>query len=308
MIPKIKQSTLEELPNSDKGKFTTKNKYILSDVQQPRNEIPAERTKSKRHLKKFQGTKLQESLENQFELRSSSQRTKVPEIKTFYGNFLHLLSFLQQKLITFSPIGFQTMSLKCTIRYSIFLISFIASVSFLNLNLAVNSIHRSPVDAGLRLNLYETFRRHHGRLLSASCALDLCPVTTGNCHHFYNKTSSTEVLYFNNFGYNLGLYGKMAAITYIKIEQNYSKYVFNESISQNLQPIRDNERRKIFTMSLLFLYKQLYNRRTKVLFVIISLIQFTIAFHSLNVVCHSKPSFNTILRNSPTKEFFATKI
>ena len=64
----------------------------------------------------------------------------------------------------------------------------------------------------------------------------------------------------------------------------------------------------IFTMSLLFFYKQLYNRRSKVLFVIISLIQFTIAFHSRNVVCHSKPSLNTILRNSPTKEFFTIEV
>ena len=60
-------------------------------------------------------------------------------------------------------------------------------------------------------------------------------------------------------------------------------------------------------MCLLFLYKQLYNRRSKVLFVIISLIQFTIAFHSLKVVCHKKPSLNTILRNSPTKEFFTAE-
>ena len=205
------------------------------------------------------------------------------------------------------------MSLKRTIRYSIFLISFITSVSFLNLNLAFNSIDRNPVDAGLRLGLCETFRRRPKRPLSASCALDLCPVTTGNCHHFYNKTSSTEVLRFNNFGYDLSLYGKMAAIKYMKIEQDYSKCICNESISHNLQPIRNNESNIkyywiIFTMSLLFLCKQLYNRRSKVLFVVISLIQFTIAFHSLNVVCHSKPSFNTILRNSPTKEFFATKI
>ena len=69
LIPTIKQSTLDELPNSDKGKFTTKNKYILTDVQQPRNEIPAEKTKKKkRQLKTFQGTQLQESVENQFEL------------------------------------------------------------------------------------------------------------------------------------------------------------------------------------------------------------------------------------------------
>ena len=256
----IKQSTLVELPSSEKGKFTTKNKYTLSAVQQPRNEIPAERTRrKKRQLRKFQGTQLQESVENQFELSSPSQRTKGQEINIFYGNVLHLLPFLQQKLfITFSSIGFQTMSLKRTIRCSIFLISFITSVSFLNLNLAFNSIDRSPVDAGLRLGLHETFRRRHGRLLSASYALDLCPVTTGNCHHFYNKTSSTEVLQFNNFGYNLSFYGEIAAITYMKIEQNYSKYIFNESISQNLQPIGNNESNIkyywiIFTMSLLFL-------------------------------------------------------
>ena len=53
--------------------------------------------------------------------------------------------------------------------------------------------------------------------LRTSCALDLCPVTTGNSHHFYNETSSTEVLHFNKLGYNLSLYGKMAAITYMKI-------------------------------------------------------------------------------------------
>ena len=63
----------------------------------------------------------------------------------------------------------------------------------------------------------------------------------------------------------------------------------------------------LFLLSL-SLYRQLYNRRSKVLFVIISLIQFTIAFHSLKFVCHSKPSLNTILRNSPTKKFFTTEV
>ena len=61
-------------------------------------------------------------------------------------------------------------------------------------------------------------------------------------------------------------------------------------------------------MSLLFLYKQPYKRRSKVLFVIISLIQFTIAFHSLNVVCHSEPILNTVPRSSPTKEFFTIEV
>ena len=51
------------------------------------------------------------------------------------------------------------MSLKHTLRYSIFSIPFIASVSFLNLNLAFNSIDRSAVEAELGLGLHETFGR-----------------------------------------------------------------------------------------------------------------------------------------------------
>ena len=136
---------------------------------------------------------------------------------------------------------------------------------------------------------------------------------TENCLQFYYKTFSIEVLEFNNFGHNLSIYGEMAATAYMKIGQNYQKYIFNKSISQNLQPIRNNENNikyhwMIFTMSLLFLYKELYNRRSKVLFVIASLIQFTIAFHTLNVVCCSKPSLNTNLRNSATKEFFTIEV
>ena len=168
------------------------------------------------------------------------------------------------------------------------------------------------MDAGLRLGLCETFRRRPERLLSASCALDLCPVTTGNCHHFYNKTSSTEVLRFNNFGYDLSLYGKMAAIKYMKIEQNYSKCICSESISHNLQPIRNNESNIkyywiIFTMSLLFLYKQLYNRRSKVLFVVISLIQFTIAFHSLNVFVIVSPALTQFSETLQQRNFLQLK-
>ena len=116
LIPTIKQSTLDKLPNSDKGNFTTKNKYILSVAQQPRNEILTERTqRKKRQMKKFHGTQLQESVENQSELKSPSQRATGQEINIFYSYFYHLylLSFLPQKLIiTFSSIGFQTLSLK----------------------------------------------------------------------------------------------------------------------------------------------------------------------------------------------------
>ena len=85
LIPTIKRSSLDELPNSDKGNFTTKNKYILSDVQQASNEILVETIKrKKRQLKKFRGTQLQESVESQFELRSPSQRTTAQEIKFFF--------------------------------------------------------------------------------------------------------------------------------------------------------------------------------------------------------------------------------
>ena len=54
MIPAIKQSAPDELRTSDKSNFTTKNKCILKIVQQASNEIPVERTKSKkRQSKKF---------------------------------------------------------------------------------------------------------------------------------------------------------------------------------------------------------------------------------------------------------------
>ena len=78
LISTMKQSTLDELPNSDKGNFTTKNKYILSNVLQANNEILVERTKlKKRQLKNFQGTQQQESLESQFEQRSPSENNRT---------------------------------------------------------------------------------------------------------------------------------------------------------------------------------------------------------------------------------------
>ena len=78
LISTMKQSTLDEHPNSDKGNFTTKNKYILSNVQQANNEILVERTKlKKRQLKKFQGTQQQESLKSQFEQWSPSENNRT---------------------------------------------------------------------------------------------------------------------------------------------------------------------------------------------------------------------------------------
>ena len=80
---------------------------------------------------------------------------------------------------------------------------------------------KSPINEGLKLGIHKTFRTRHGRLLDTLCTLDLHPVTTGNCHHFYYETSSTVVLECSNFGHNQSFCGKIAGITYMKIDQSY---------------------------------------------------------------------------------------
>ena len=124
------------------------------------------------------------------------------------------------------------------------------------------------------------------------------------CHECLLNAS---VLECNNFGHNLSFYGEIAAITYIKTKQNYRKYIFNEIISRNLQPIRNDEnniKNYWIVFTLLFLYKQLHNRRSKVIFVIISLIQYTVMFYTLNAVCQIKASLHTNLQIS-NKGIFA---
>ena len=155
----------------------------------PAMKLRKERTKRKtRQLKSFRVHNSKNlwkvNLSWRHHHREQQNRKKTCFALTFYYFLTFYISFLKQKLITFLSIGFKSMSLKRTIIYSVFLISFVTSVSFLNLNLAFKSVDRSPADAGHRLGLHETFRRCHGHLLSASCASDLCPVTTGNCHHF----------------------------------------------------------------------------------------------------------------------------
>ena len=44
-----------------------------------------------------------------------------------------------------------------------------------------------------------------------------------------------------NWSFRINSFGWNGRITYIKIENNYSKYTFSDSMSQNVQPIRNNE-------------------------------------------------------------------
>ena len=134
-------------------------------------------------------------------------------------------------------------------------------------------------------------------------------MTMENCHHFCYKTSLTAVLEFNNFEHNLSFYGKMAAIMFMQIYQNCSTYIFNKSISQNLQLLRNNGNNIrycwiIFTMSPSFLYKQLYNRKLKVLFIILSFIQFTIAFHNSMLFAIVSPALTQTSETLQQRNFF----
>ena len=80
----------------------------------------------------------------------------------------------------------------------------------------------------------------------------------------------------------------MTETTYYRFDLKYNKCNFRNSMSQNLQQTKNNENKiKLywinFITSLLFLCKQSQNPRLKVLLIISSLIQRTIAYHALNV-------------------------
>ena len=104
----------------------------------------------------------------------------------------------------------------------------------------------------------------------------------------------------------------MAEITYPHFDQHYSKYVFRNRMSHNLQQAKENGDNINFywinfTTSLLFLCKQFYNPKLKVIIIISSLIRLTIAYSALSI------SFNNVnvianLKNSPTNEFFTIEV
>ena len=130
-----------------------------------------------------------------------------------------------------------------------------------------------------------------------------------NKNHFNCKTFKTEILDINRITYN---FGEMAEITYPHFDQHYSKSIFRNSMSHNLQRTEENgDSIKFcwinFITSLLFLCKQFYNPKLKVIIIISSLIHLTITYHALSV------SFNNVsvimnLKNSPTNEFFTIEV
>ena len=104
----------------------------------------------------------------------------------------------------------------------------------------------------------------------------------------------------------------MAEITYPHLDQHYSKYIFRNNMSHNLQRAEENGGNIKFywinfITSLLFLSKQFYNPKLKVIIIISSLMYLAISCNALSV------SFNSVsvivnFKNSPTNEFFAIEI
>ena len=95
----------------------------------------------------------------------------------------------------------------------------------------------------------------------------------------------------------------MAGITYPHSDQQYSKYIFRNSMSHNMQRAKENgDNIKFYWInfiSLLLLCKQFYNPKLKLIIIINSLIHLTITYIALTV------SFNNVtvimnLKNSPT--------
>ena len=104
----------------------------------------------------------------------------------------------------------------------------------------------------------------------------------------------------------------MTQITYPDFDQHYSKYIFRNSMSHNLQRTEENgDNIRLywinFITSLVFLCKQFYNPKLKAITIISSLIHLTTAYNALSV------SFNSVsvienLKNSPTNKFFKIEV
>ena len=92
----------------------------------------------------------------------------------------------------------------------------------------------------------------------------------------------------------------------------YSKYIFRNSMSHNLQRGEENGDNITFCwinfiLSLLFLCKQFYKPKLKGIIIISSLIHLTITYNALSVSLNNV-SVIMNLKNSPTNEFFTIEV
>ena len=104
----------------------------------------------------------------------------------------------------------------------------------------------------------------------------------------------------------------MVEITYPHFDQHYSKYIFRNSMCHNLQRVKEygdniNFYWINFITSLLFLCKQFYNPKLKVIIIISSLIHLTIAYNTLSIFLNNVDVIGN-LKNSPTNEFFKIEV
>ena len=96
----------------------------------------------------------------------------------------------------------------------------------------------------------------------------------------------------------------MAGITYAHFDQYYSKYIFRNSMSHNLQRAKENRDNSkfywiTFITSLLFLCKQFYNLKLKVIVIISRLIHLAISYTALTLSVNSVSAIVN-LKHSPT--------
>ena len=130
-----------------------------------------------------------------------------------------------------------------------------------------------------------------------------------NKNHFNCKSFTTDILDIKSIRYNCG---EMAQITYAHFYQHYSKYIFRNSMSHNLQRAKENgDNIKFywinFITSLLFLCKQFYHPKLKVIVIISRLIHLVISYNALTLSVNSV-SVIINLKNSPPKEYFTIEV
>ena len=96
----------------------------------------------------------------------------------------------------------------------------------------ITTIPTFPLDTGRKFNVYKTFRRRPGRLLSVSCTFILHPVSRGFIHELVSGTAIFGTCYY--YTYNVAVIYLLYTIiiliyyilTYILIYLLYTNYTY----------------------------------------------------------------------------------